>query len=633
MKSDSIVIAKRWDGLGGRLHAILNAWSVARALDLAFRFVWPRGADIALHEPRELFSDTFIDRFELADSGYASRVVLSDPTVLSLPDAMDLCRAANTNSMIEISECFDVVAFVTEPAEAAQARFRNGLREIGWSRASHALIEHISDDKFLRGYSAIHIRAGDIVAGNWRQFVPVEKYVPTAYVEFAIQTLSGADRDPVVVVSDNERYVCHLKSRFNTILTPGDIVPGYAALTELQRAFADILVLSRARRIVGPRASAFSQLAAHLGNVTILGVDDLMAEEDARRWLCDGIARVGKNARRSDVLRPLLARDICWFLDVFSDTLAVGDQIALAHEATRLEPDFCGSLNRAASALALAGHRRASQKASLRAQCAAAMADRHSDPLVESLATSISAKVLALTFGTRWQVGRELLERLGLSSIVRLLDGGIDRTVILDDIKRNLKNCEILTPFQIQHGHLLANLRFQIATLGWLTAADDRLREIAKATIKPAHSEPLYLRSWRPSGFSNLRAPGSFPQALRNLEVLTIRIARGIGTALSGASSRSPPLGNVDGITTSPSGLRWVNGWAYNADVGRTELAVGYFCDDAIVSGGVTFVARPDVAAALKDPRALNCGFSFPVPLAFQDKVSDFQSTIRITDR
>ena len=139
-----IVIARRWDALGGRLNAILNAWSVARTLGLEFRFVWPRGAFRELAEPRELFDDAFLERFEIAESSCDNRVVLPDPTGLSLPDAKELCRAASANSMIEIDECFNVVAFASEPAEAAQARFRAGLSEIGWSRASRALIKSVS---------------------------------------------------------------------------------------------------------------------------------------------------------------------------------------------------------------------------------------------------------------------------------------------------------------------------------------------------------------------------------------------------------------------------------------------------------------------------------------------------------
>ena len=399
MNPDLIVVARRLDGLGARLCAILNGWSIAGVLGLEFRFVWPRGADVHLHEPRELFSDTFLDRFEIAASDCVDRVVKPAPTGFSLADAKEFCRTANAAAMIDIEACFEVLKFADESADAAQARYRAGLREFGWSRASQAIIDSVSGISRLRGYSAIHVRAGDIVTGDWRQFLPVEKYTPTPYVEFAIENLSGTNRSPVVVVSDNDAYVRFLKSCFDMVLTPGDIVAGYTDLTEIQRAFADILVLSQARRIVAPRSSAFSRTAVNLSGRPALGVDDMMVEDDAQRRLRDGIAQAGTEC--SHDCRPLLARDICWYLDVFSDSLAAGDQLALARRAASLDPDFCGALNRSAAALALAGNYDESKEAFSRAQRLAGIATRHADPMVESLATSISAGVLALVAGQR----------------------------------------------------------------------------------------------------------------------------------------------------------------------------------------------------------------------------------------
>src|ERR1700678_592567 len=146
MKPDLMVVAKRSDGLGGRLNAILNAWSVARALDQQFRFVWPRNG--RLHairnayrlaralglksrfvwprnsfsdfDPRDLFSDTFLDRYEISRSSCIGRtVVLPDPTLWTLPDAGELCREVNKKSMIEVDWWFGVVAFANEPLEVA----------------------------------------------------------------------------------------------------------------------------------------------------------------------------------------------------------------------------------------------------------------------------------------------------------------------------------------------------------------------------------------------------------------------------------------------------------------------------------------------------------------------------------
>ena len=390
-------------------------------------------------------------------------------------------------------------------------------------------------------------------------------------------------------------------------------------------------MLSQARRIVAPRSSAFSRTAVNLGGRPALGVDDVMVEDDAQRRLRDGIAQAGTEC--SHGFRGLLSRDICWYLDVFSDSLAPGDQLALAHRAAALDPDFCGGLNRLAAALALAGNWDESREASLRAERLAAMAARHADPMIESLATSVSASVLALAASRR--VPARLLQRFGLALFGKRTRGDIKRAEILEGNRRKMEMCEKLAPFQIHRSQVLLNLRFQIASLDWLTAADDRLREIARAAIASAGHEPPFLQAWRPSGFSKLCEFGSFPQVLRNIEVVTIRISRAIGAALSSASrgSRPPAFVYVDRITTSASGLRWATGWAYDPKTSGKDVAVGYALNDAVVPGGVRYLQRPDVAAALNDPRALNSGFEFPLPLAAPGTGAELQSSIRIQQR
>jgi hypothetical protein len=621
-----MVVARRWDGLGGRLHALLNAWSIARALDLEFRFVWPRNVFAALRDPRELFDDAFLARFEIPEDACADRVVLPDPTASSLPEARARCRAAGPLSFVDVAECFDVPAFAGEPAAEAGERFRAGLGEIGWSRAVHELL---GSARGFPEYSAVHARAGDIVDGAWRQFVPVEKYVPTAYVEYAVEALGGPGAGPVVVVSDNEAYVGDLKARFEHVRSPGDLVPGYAGLSEAQRALADVLVLSRARCIFGPRTSAFSRLAAHLGDVDARCIGDVATESVARRRLRDGIARAAGEAARRMVLRPLLARDACWFLDVFSDALPVSEHLALARRATEVDPDFCGALNRLAAALALAGRDRAARKASSRALRAAARAEVHADPLVESLATSICAGVLGALDGRRGRV-RRLLGRLGLSLRAGRPGGG-SRETALEEMRKSLERCESLAPFQTHHHDVLVNLRFQLAALAWLTSSDESLGDAAGRAMGRLEGGPLLSLSWRPSGFSRLRGTGSYPQTLRNVEIVTLRVAQALGAALSSAPSRPLRTGRVDTIRAGPSGLRWAGGWAYDAEAGRTDLAVGFVSDEGVAVAGATFLPRLDVAAALGDPRALRCGFELPVPSAVPDDRAALEAILRVS--
>lgn len=626
---EPIVVARRWDGLGGRLHAIMNAWSVARILGLEFRFVWPRDNVNELAEPRELFSEAFLKRFEMPDPSGHRHTIDLDPTKLTVGEAKARCRAAPPNAMIEITECFTILAFADEPIDEAEARFRAGLSEIGWSAEVQALMTSVS--AYPVEYSAIHVRAGDIVTGDWRQFVPVDKYMPTAYVEFAISSLAGDDGRPVVVISDNAPYVNYLKTRFGTIRVPSDIIGGYTALTDVQRAFADILVLSGAGRILAAHASAFSQLAAHVGGVVVHSIDDVMPEDDAQRCLRQCIDGRAIEPEWSSVLHPLLARDICWFLDVFSERLAASEYAALAARAAEYEADFCGALNRSAAASVLQGNHKVSKHASSHAVRTAALSRRHADPLVESLTTSISATLIALALRTspRRGPGRPALG--GFDHLVTRLRRRFDYHAGLYDIMWSLRRCNRLSPFQIQHREVMSHLYFQRKSLRWLMAADDRLRDVVTERIAWDDQEPLFLSSWRRSGFSTLKTSGSFPQALRNIEVPTIRIARGIGAALSSTARRVPSVCVVESVTTSRSGLRTVNGWACEPDARRSGFAVGHLGDDGIVSGGITLHARPEIARARNDARSAYWGFSFPVPLNAPDDLRALQANIVVS--
>jgi hypothetical protein len=122
----------------------------------------------------------------------------------------------------------------------------------------------------------------------------------------------------------------------------------------------------------------------------------------------------------------------------------------------------------------------------------------------------------------------------------------------------------------------------------------------------------------------------NFSQTVRNLEIASIRMARAMGASFSGAPSGPPPMGNLEAIRTSPSGLRWAAGWAHDPEARRIDLRVGLLMGGDIVSGGTTFLPRPDVAAALDDPRARFSGFAFPIPLTVPDEIGALRANLRM---
>lgn len=620
-KPGPTIVARRWDGLGARLNALVNSWSVARALDLEFRFVWPRGNDPWLNDPCELFSEQFLRSFEITDLECADRIVAASrcPPDLAFPDARDRFHALPPRSFVEVMECFDVLAVAGEPIEDARARFHEYFRDIEWSREIRGVADFVARWDHAGGGSGIHVRAGDIVTGDWRHLVMHEKYVPTPFTMFAIEALSGAEGKPVFVVSDNEPYAAYLKQCFAAVRTSRDILPEYGNLTEVQRALADILLLSQCRRIVGPPSSAFSRLAANLGPGEILCADRLAPEGSERQLLLRGIEEATRRVGRFNGLRPLLARDICWFLDVFGDTLTLAERMRYGRRAVALEPDFCGALNRYARVAALAGRHTAAKRASARALHIARSVTRHSDPLVESLATSIGIECLALGAGRPTRGIRGLARRLCPPSWRERLgwDGQRSAAATLDRLREALTHCERLSPYQMARDGILLNLRYQIAAVEWLTAVDEESREVTRRVLSSSRWERSHLTAWRSGGLHSHRSAAKFDPVVRDLDEVTIRFARGIGEALADSVPRSLArvIGHVEGLVTSVSGLRWARGWAVDASAGGAPVAVGLGQDGGgSACGGPTFAVRKDVAAALTDPRALRCGFWFPVP-------------------
>jgi hypothetical protein len=608
-KCGPIVVARRWDRLGGRLGAILNAWSVAHALGIDFRFVWPTGEFQELNEPRELFNERFLAQFACRDTDLEGRIIERLPTHLSLQEARDFVQNIDRNVIFDISDCFEIITFLGEDRKSAHMRFRESLKEISWSVNAFALINSILGSRFPSNYAAIHVRAGDIVTGDWRQFVPVDKYLPSSYVELFIDRLSVNFKLKTVIFSDNIKYIKFLKDKFPSILTPDQLVPSYYKLTEIQRDFADILVLSCSKSITGPNSSAFSCLAANISNLKVIGVKEYISESEASEFLKHAIKNFKSRDLLPVVLHSLIARDICWFLDVFPDALSLEERIEFAAKALEFEPDFCSALNHLAIGKAMAAKPIESLNASTSSFRISETVICHSDPLLESIASSISSAVLNLGGGSANQLG---------SSIGSINSVAKRKESIFFEIARlkfDLDKCEALAPFQIHHSDVLLNIRFQLAFLKWLATADLHLTETVRNSLSLDMNDVSFFSDWRPSGFNMLRVTGSFPQVLRSIETVSIRVARALNAVLPSAVPQFSDVFHVDFVETTASGLRWVHGSAFKTITGLTQNAGERFSSRAFMYSDLRFNAPPNMINLIEPSIFSKGSFSFPVPL------------------
>jgi hypothetical protein len=560
-----LLVANQSDRLGSRLCAIVNAWSLARALDARFGFVWPRNECEELHHPLEIFSPDFLEEFEIPEANFSWDLNRPALGVMTLEETRHFCEQ-HKNSSLVVPINFEVHAFVGENFESAHERFMRSFSEIGWS----SLIREVVSGRKRYKYDALHIRAGDIVSGNWSQSMPVEKYLPTGFVEHFIAQLAGESELPLVVFSDNADYISHLLGRFDRIRTVADLVPDYEKLSEVQQAFVDIFMLSGASRLFAPVRSAFSQLAASIGGVNVQSVYESMGSADAFLILEDHL----QNALSQDPsppLQKLLARDICWMLDVFTERLTPDARLAWASRGVSCDPSFCIAKTRLAFAWL---HLDCVEAAALEVKAARKLAEAvslYQDSLTDSLACEICVAMFQLC-------------ALGSAASIT------NRREVHRRAEALLERCEQLYPAMIYREDLLLNLRFLVQSMRWLVTGHAALREPVVQGFQQACGAPAETLKWRRDGFTTLHTLGSaFPGLLRHVEEVSLNVSSALGQGLAMAPRRQlgrPLRCGFERVYRSQSGLRWAVGWAASRP-SAGDLPIGLIRKGLAVQGGI----------------------------------------------
>jgi hypothetical protein len=497
-----LVVARRWDQLGTRLGAIVNARVIAELLELDFRFVWPRGADQAINEPTQLFSDRFLNDYEIDLQALQGRRCVSYHELMALSSTDRLAvLSAGSGAFIDMNELFGVVRDDEDDDRTAQRRYRRCFEEIGWNDEVRQLLAFTSRDEALDGLAGVHVRAGDVVTGAWRHSIAHQKYQPAPFVRQALAVFTGEGR-PVLVLSDSAEYQDHLRTQFPEVVTPRDLLPRYQRLTEIQRALFDLLALSRCDPIVGPPASAFSKLAANLGGGIVARADTLAAAGSERDVLLAGIADGRRLADDSLFWRRVTARDLCWCLDVFGDTLDLGQQRELASTAVALDPDFCGALSRFGRVAVLAGDRRRARAATARAIALAEQVSRHDDPMFEALCSDLVVECLA------WSGSR------GDSP--------------LTTIQAHHDRCATLAPFWFERDQILTKLEYLIEVFRSLSGEGYLARRRAIRRIRATGHRGL--PTPRQNGLAEHRSRLLFDPISRDLDRIVLHISQALSS-------------------------------------------------------------------------------------------------------
>jgi hypothetical protein len=611
-----IFFCRRWDQLGGRLLALTNTIAVARDFGCEFRFAWPKGAQPYIADPTPLLARSFLERFEFTEEDLRGRTVLPEGEILfrDRADVHERLAGLNEQVLVEIQHPFDIVRpRDDDPAQAAR-RFIDAFGSIGWSDDAGRLVDFAFAWNAGEAISALHVRAGDIVSGLYRHSMYYGKYVPLAYVTHAAEALSrGPGR--LLVLSDNELLLTWLRCRFDSIVTAAEIVPGYDQLPVILRAFADILLMSRCDSLYGPSDSAFSTLAALIGGRRVIPASRLVPPGEEGTVLSSGIRRAETDTAELPFLRPLVARDIVWYLDVFGDGVPLRGQLDLARRAAALDPDSMCVTARLAHLSALHGDRQEALAAAAAALRMSRGVEGNPDVLVESLATSVAVECFELVLGRRHRGRLDALRRRATPENRRATIRSA-----LEGLCSSIQLVRRTQPYEFWNHPVAENLRDLVGMVEWLSEADDSvLSAIGGRSVSwdgTAVDMGLF-RAPNPGGAHHDEAT-IFPAVVRNLDRAVIHLSQAIGSVMTPVrEERSAVIrGYADQVTVSQTGVRWLRGWVAE-NVEREGRLVGGLAlvTSADFSGGAApTLSLPDFDAIVGPTAGSAIGFRMPVP-------------------
>lgn len=276
---EKVIIANRFDGLGERLIALLNAMYLSNICQVNFKFIWnamdETNPDIAGNHiifpsvpiKESFFNQDFIEKYFFAN--YKE-------------DCFDHILWWHKNNNIKevikrlfceksIIQCNLAIPIGTYFKDIECQEYRKKIKEmwnsISFSEEINEAIEYANQiSEELHKYSVLHIRGGDIVYRNDLLYLLTSIALP---VHLAIEIVKAYRKKKIIIMGNDIELNNSLKDKFNR---------GYVYTSQnflykknfnpTQKAIFDIIVMSKSKKIYFSGHSGFSNLAYLIGSCT-----------------------------------------------------------------------------------------------------------------------------------------------------------------------------------------------------------------------------------------------------------------------------------------------------------------------------------------------------------------------------
>jgi len=308
------MFANNWDRLGGRALDILNGYVLSIRLKCDFVFYWPFDERFPeMEEQLSFFNYDFIQQhrvyYDPQDLNYEF-VDFSQFTQESaktyINDRSETKYFKNTNffaspkflgeSELEISDFYIKCAIESLSRESLEL----------WAQAR----------RFYGNFESIHGRYGDLLEGNFNQYVDPRKYVDTLSLAALVRKLNSKTSSltllsdtPEITIGIENQEICDLRpiihlSALNT------------ELNEFEVQCFELFIMASSRTIYASSLSAFSILASKIGGNNLILIHSVVEEnilvkinrKSLRRHYSKFNHRIRKQTKARDLV-SLLQKD------------------------------------------------------------------------------------------------------------------------------------------------------------------------------------------------------------------------------------------------------------------------------------------------------------------------------------
>ncbi|ENE9183442.1 hypothetical protein ABOD81_001747 [Campylobacter jejuni] len=286
---NKIIVANRFDGLGERFLAFMNAIYLSNLYHYNFKFIWNsmdesnpdlniEGVIFPSVPPKEfLFSEKFISDYYCYD--YNQTIFDTSLWSYYKKNSFEVInKFFQENNILQCNLNTDMSNFFSD---ISKVEYRSNMasiwRNIGFSKEINSVIEYGNKirDFLKQNYIAIHMRGGDIF---YRTDVLYLCRFKALEICLSVDIIKRNKGENIVLLGNDENLNMKLKNIFAqlgyNIFTFNDLIKD-CDFDVTQKAIFDIILMSNSKKLYLSGSSGFSNLAYLIGNCDKVCVYDI----------------------------------------------------------------------------------------------------------------------------------------------------------------------------------------------------------------------------------------------------------------------------------------------------------------------------------------------------------------------